>query len=140
MTAHTPDLSRRRLAQTVLFGAAAAAVLPAAASAAAPSPEENIVFSKEHPGAWAGREGTHVPQAKADAGMLTVTTPHVMTDAHYIVSHTVVLEDGKLLGRKTFTPKDMPVSTYALPAGYKGKVTVTSTCNQHDFWVASITV
>ena len=28
----------------------------------------------------------------------------------------------------------------ALPAGYKGKVTVTSTCNLHDFWVTSITV
>ena len=139
MISETTDLSRRRLAQTVLFGAATAA-LPAVASAAATSPEENIVFSKDHPGAWAGKEATHVPQAKADGGMLTVTTPHVMTDAHYIVSHTVVLEDGKLLGRKTFTPKDMPVSTYMLPAGYKGKVTVTSTCNQHDFWVSNITV
>jgi len=139
MISNVPDLSRRRLAQTVLFGAAAAA-LPAVASAAPASPEENIVFSKDHPGAWAGKEGTHVPVAKADGGMLTVTTPHVMTDAHYIVSHTVVLEDGKLLGRKTFTPKDMPVSTYTLPASYKGKVTVTSTCNQHDFWVSSLTV
>ena len=140
MSFTTTDLRRRDLARTVLFGAAAVVVLPAAASAAAPSPEENIVFSKEHPGAWAGKEGTHVPVAKVDAGMLTVTTPHVMTDAHYIVSHTVVLEDGKFLGRKTFTPKDMPMSTHALPAGYKGKVTVTSTCNQHDFWTASITV
>ncbi len=136
----TTDLSRRRLAQTVLFGAAAATLPAAAARAAAASPDENLIFTKEHPGAWAGKEGTHVPVAKVEGGMLTVTTPHVMTEAHYIVSHTVVLEDGKFLGRKTFTPKDMPVSTHALPAGYKGKVTVTSTCNQHDFWASSITV
>ena len=139
MSPTTPDLRRRDLAKTVLFGAAAAA-LPAAALAAPAGADENLVFSKDHPGYWAGREGTHVPVATVDGGMLTVTTPHVMTDAHYIVSHTVVLEDGKFLGRKTFTPKDMPMSTHALPAGYKGKVTVTSTCNQHDFWVASLTV
>ena len=58
----------------------------------------------------------------------------------FIVSHSVVLGGGQYLGRKTFTPADMPVSTYTLPAGYKGPVTVTSTCNLHDFWTATITV
>jgi superoxide reductase len=136
----TFDLRRRDFARTALLGAAAAAALPAVARAAAPSPEDNVVFTKDDPGHWAGKEATHVPVATVEGGMLTVKTPHPMSDAHYIVSHSVVLDGGKYLGRANFTPKDMPVSTYTLPAGYKGKVTVTSTCNLHDFWVTSITV
>jgi superoxide reductase len=135
----TFDLRRRDFARTALFGAAAAA-LPVVARAASADADDNVVFTKADPGHWAGKEATHVPVATVEGSALTVKTPHPMSEAHYIVSHSVVLEGGKYLGRANFTPKDMPVSTYTLPAGYKGKVTVTSTCNLHDFWVTSITV
>jgi superoxide reductase len=131
------DLRRRDLAKTVLAAAAAVSV-PAIARAA--GPDDNVVFTKDDPGHWAGKEATHVPVATVEGGMLTVKTPHPMSEAHFIVSHSVVLDGGKFLGRAVFTPKDQPVSMHALPAGYKGKVTVTSTCNLHDFWVTSITV
>ena len=135
------DLRRRDFAKTAIFGAAAAVGLPAApARAAAPGAEDNLVFTKDAPGHWAGKEATHVPVATVQGGVLTVKTPHPMSEEHYIVSHSVVLEGGKYLDRQVFTPKDQPTSTHNLPAGYKGKVTVTSTCNLHDFWVASITV
>lgn len=136
------DPRRRDFARTALFGAAAAAAgLPAVAHAAAPgAAEENVVFTKEDPGHWAGKEGAHVPVVTLEGSTLKVKTPHPMSEAHFIVSHSVVLEGGKYLGRAAFTPKDMPMSTHTLPAGYKGKVTVTSTCNLHDFWVSSITV
>ena len=52
----------------------------------------------------------------------------------------MVLDGGKYLDRKVFTPKDAPESMYTLPAGYKGKVIVTSTCNLHDWWTNTITV
>ena len=137
----TSDLRRRDFAKTALFGAAAAAAgLPAAAQAATTGAEENGVFTKDDPGHWAGKEATHVPVATVEGGMLTVKTPHPMSEAHFIVSHSVVLDGGKYLGRAVFTPKDQPTSTHMLPAGYKGKVTVTSTCNLHDFWVTSLTV
>jgi superoxide reductase len=134
-------LRRRDFAKTALFAAAAVGSLPAAArAAAAAGSDDNVVFTKDNPGHWAGKEATHLPVATVEGSMLTVKTPHPMTEAHYIVSHSVVLDGGKYLGRANFTPKDMPVSTHMLPAGYKGKVTVTSTCNLHDFWVASLTV
>jgi superoxide reductase len=82
----------------------------------------------------------HIPETTVAGGKLTIKTPHPMSEAHYIVSHTVVLADGTFLSRKTFTYKDEPVSEHALPAGYTGKVTVTSTCNQHDWWAKSISV
>jgi superoxide reductase len=140
MTSPTFDLRRRDLAKTALLAAAATALPAAAARAAMPSAENNLVFTKDDPGHWAGKEALHVPLATVAGSTLTVKTPHPMSEAHYIVSHSVVLDGGKYLSRAVFTPKDKPVSTHTLPAGYKGKVTVTSTCNLHDFWVASITV
>ncbi len=135
-----PNLRRRDFAMAAVFGAAAAAALPAAASAAEAGSEDNLIFTHDKPGHWAGKEATHTPTATVAGSTLTVTTPHPMSEAHFIVSHSVVLDNGVYLGRQNFTPKDMPVSTHTLPAGYKGKVILTSTCNLHDFWVATISV
>lgn len=140
MTATNPGLRRRDFAKTALFGAAASVVLPAAARAAEVRADRNLIFTHDDPGYWAGKEATHTPVTKVEGGILTVTTPHPMSEAHFIVSHSVVLDGGQYLGRAVFTPTSMPVSTHTLPPGYKGKVTVTSTCNLHDFWAATITV
>ena len=131
--------SRRDLAKLAFTGAAAMAVLPIAAARAADA-NTNVIFTKEDPGHWAGKEATHVPQVTVNGSMLMVKTPHPQSDAHFIVSHSVVLDGGKYLDRKVFTPKDAPESMYTLPAGYKGKVIVSSTCNLHDWWVNTITV
>ena len=136
----SPNLRRRDFAKAAFFGVTAAAALPAASRAAEADPHENLVFTHDKPGHWAGKEATHTPVATVAGSTLTVKTPHPMSEAHFIVSHSVVLDGGKYLGRQVFTPKDQPESTHTLPAGYKGKITVTSTCNLHDFWVATITV
>ncbi len=132
-------MKRRTMGMTVLSGAAVAAVLPAVAQAAA-GREQNVIFTASDPGHWAGVEALHVPVTSVTNGVLTVKTPHPMTAPHFIVSHTVVLAGGKFLDRKTFTWRDQPVSVHTLPAGYSGPVTITSTCNLHDFWVKQITV
>jgi superoxide reductase len=131
-------MQRRHLAGRAIAGAAIAAALPLTARAA--TTNENVVFTAANPGHWAGVESLHVPVLTVAGGTLTVKTPHPMTAPHFIVSHTVVLAGGKFLDRKTFVYTDAPVSTHTLPAGYKGKVTVTSTCNLHDFWVETIMV
>ena len=133
------NLRRRDIAKSALLGVVAVSV-PAAAHAAESASFQNVVFTKENPGHWAGKEGGHVPAATVSGDTLTVRTPHPMSDAHFIVSHTVVLDGGKYLDRATFTAKDQPVSTHTLPAGYKGGVTVTSACNLHDLWAATIMV
>jgi superoxide reductase len=139
MKSLSPDLRRRDFAKTAFMGAAIAASLPVTAARAAGT-NENVIFTKEDPAHWAGKEGTHVPVATVSGSTLSVKTPHPMSDAHFIVSHSVVLDGGKYLGRAVFTPKDQPVSTFTLPDGYKGAVTITSTCNLHDFWATTITV
>jgi superoxide reductase len=132
-------MHRRSFVTTALAGAAAAVTLPRIAQADQNNDWTNVVFTESDPGHWKDVEKLHVPVVKIDGRKMTVTTPHPMSEAHYIVSHTVVLEGGKFLDRKTFNWKDKPTSEHTLPEGYKGRVTVTSTCNLHDWWVKSIT-
>ena len=82
----------------------------------------------------------HVPVVEIKGSKITVRTPHPMSEEHYIVSHTVVLADGRFIGRKTFNWKDDPISEHSLPTGYRGSVTVTSTCNLHDLWIKKMKV
>jgi superoxide reductase len=133
-------MQRRQLASRTLAGVAIAASLPLAAKAASDR-AKNVVFTAADPGHWAGLEAIHVPDVTVSGSTLTVATlKHPMTQPHFIVSHTVVLEDGKFLGRKTFVYTDKPVSVYTLPAGYNGKIIATSTCNLHDLWLKITTV
>ena len=144
-------MQRRLLAKTALATAAAAIPVSALAQygtsqgsmgmSSGMDPELNIIFTEDNPGHWQQQMAQlHVPNVTVSGSQLSVVTPHPMSEAHYIVSHTVVLENGKFLDRKTFTWQDQPSSTHTLPAGYTGKVTVTSTCNLHDFWVKTISI
>ena len=134
-------MQRREFAKTAILGVVVSTVLPIAGRAEGADPYKNVVFTASDPGHWSPQiEKLHIPETTVAGGKLTIKTPHPMSEEHYIVSHTVVLGDGTFLSRKTFTYKDDPVSEHTLPAGYTGKVTVTSTCNQHDWWAKSISV
>jgi superoxide reductase len=133
-------MQRRDFAKSGILGVVVAAAMPAASRAASGDPYKNVVFTEDDPGHWEKAKALHIPQTTVAGGKLTIKTPHPMSEEHYIVSHTVVLGNGTFLGRKTFTYKDEPISEHTLPAGYTGKVTVTSTCNQHDWWAKSILV
>jgi superoxide reductase len=128
-------MKRRAFLNSALAGAAGVALVSGTAQAASASEWDNVIFTQDDPGHWKDVEKLHVPVLSIEGNTLTVTTPHPMSEAHYIVSHTVILERGRFLGRQTFTWKDKPVSTHTLPAGYKGKIIVTSTCNRHDWWL-----
>lgn len=110
------------------------------AVAAGPAPYANIIYTKSNPGRWAGKEGSHAPQVTVNGSKVTVVTNHPMSMEHFIVKHTLVLEDGTFVGDATFTPDVKPESSYELPADYKGKFSVTSFCNIHDFWMTDVTV
>jgi len=133
-------MKRRDLVVTALTGTAMSVALSGPTAAAESDTETNILFSGDNYGHWKGMAEHHVPVVKFNGGKITIRTPHSMSEAHYIVSHSVVLGDGKFLDRKTFTWKDQPVSEHTLPAGYTGSVTVTSTCNMHDIWVKTVKI
>jgi superoxide reductase len=122
--------------------ATAAATLGSTAQAAEGMslPTKNLVFTQENAGVWEAKKGSHLPKIEVTAGKVKVSTKHGHSAEHYITRHTLLLADGTVVGAKTFSPEDAPVSEYELPAGYKGKVFATSNCNQHDLWLAEATV
>ena len=103
-------------------------------------PSKNIVFTQDNAGIWEAKKGSHVPMIEAAEGKIKVTTNHGHSEEHYIVRHTLVLDDGTVVGATTFSPQDKPVSEYELPAGYRGKIYATSICNKHDLWLAAASV
>lgn len=111
------------------------------AFAASGSWPSNIVYTADDPGQWAGKVGGHAPKVSVKGKTVTITTDHGMTEKHYIVRHTLVSEDGTVLGAKTFYPSDEDaVSSFELPEGHSSKLYATSFCNKHDLWVTEFTV
>lgn len=100
----------------------------------------NIVYTKDNPGKWAKKVGSHAPEVVVADGKVSVATKHPMSEKHFIVRHTLVLADGTVVGGQVFTATDKPESSYELPAGYTGKVFATSFCNLHDFWLTEVTI
>jgi superoxide reductase len=87
------------------------------------------------------KEGAHVPKVTVAGGKVTILTPHPMTPPHFIVKHTLLTPEGKIIGEKTFTAADPKAeSAYDLPAGFKGALWATSFCNLHDLWLTELTV
>jgi len=103
-------------------------------------PAVNLLFTKEHAGRWQSKKGTHVPNIKVTGNLVKISTDHGQSKKHFIVRHTLLLEDGTVVGAKTFTANDAPISEHELPADYKGRIFATSFCNQHDLWLAETTL
>jgi superoxide reductase len=112
----------------------------AQASESALFPPKNLIFTHKNPGMWEKKKGSHIPDIEVTAGKVTITTNHSQSTSHYIVRHTLLLPDGTVVGSKTFTHDNEPMSEHELPAGYKGKIFATSFCNKHDLWLADAIV
>ena len=100
-----------------------------------------LIYTKDAPGRWAGKEGSHAPKVTVEGGNVKVVTSHPMTEKHFIVKHTLVTPGGKVIGEKTFASTDPAAeSSYELPGGFRGSLWATSFCNQHDLWLTEFTV
>jgi superoxide reductase len=107
------------LKATLALGAAVAVGSASRSIASTGTFPAGVVYTAENPGQWAAKVGSHAP----------------------IVSHTLVAEDGTLIGAITFAPDDKEaVSTYELPAKAGSTIYATSFCNQHDFWLTEFTL
>lgn len=132
--------NRREFIKGSLVAAAALTVASPNFASAAGTPD-GIVYTAENPGKYSKKVGSHLPQIEVSGRKVMVNTKHGMSAAHYIVRHTLVLENGEVLGAKNFKPDaQKAVSTYDLPTGYKGKIYATSFCTLHDLWMNTATV
>lgn len=132
---------RRDFIKGSLAAAAVAAAGGAAPLRAATKFPAGLVYTKDTPGRWAGKEGAHAPKVTIEGKTVKIVTPHPMSEKHYIVRHTLLTPEGKPLGDKVFANTDKAAeSTYELPEGFKGALWATSFCNLHDLWLTEFTV
>jgi superoxide reductase len=103
-------------------------------------PPENLIFTDKNGGKWQSKIGLHVPIVEVVNNKVKIRTEHGQSERHYIVRHTLLLDDGTVVGATTFSFNDAPISDYTLPAGYKGRIFATSFCNKHDLWLTEATV
>jgi len=129
---------RRQFLKTTLALVAGMTIGAVDASADVGPCPRGLLYSESDPGMWSGKEKSHVPQVSLDGGKVTIETNHPMSNDHYIVRHTLVSADGKVIGAQVFTAEDKPKSTYAIPG--KGEYYATSFCNLHDLWVTKFTI
>ncbi|MEA2116732.1 MAG: desulfoferrodoxin family protein [Thermodesulfobacteriota bacterium] len=132
--------NRRDFLKTTAVAASVMALGSTSTVFASSAPYAGVVYTKDQPGQWAKKVATHAPAVTVEGAMVSLVTTHPMSEAHYIVRHTVVLADGTFVGGKTFSAADKPESSFELPAGYKGKAYATSFCNKHDMWLTEFTV
>jgi superoxide reductase len=142
-------MDRRNFLKVGMGGAAAGVLLPQQLLAhdAADGMAGGVYYTAEHPGRWANKVGSHLPQMEAVAGADGGVTVKVVTKhgqhgyEHYIVKHQLLDANYQFLAETMFDPdKDEAESEYKLPAGYKGKVYALSMCNKHDNWLNGIEV
>jgi len=131
---------REFLRKGILVFAGSVAGRPARVFASPGVFPKGLVYTREDPGKWAKKVGSHAPKIDADGLRVTITTEHPMTQEHYIVRHTLVTADGDVLGGRTFYPSDgKAVSVYVLDSPHNPKLYATSFCNLHDFWLTEFT-
>ncbi len=142
-------MDRRDFMRIGLAGGVAGAVLPQSLVAAEQSPNMagGVYYTKENPGHWAKKVGSHLPNlelVKGADGAVTVkvSTKHGQNGyKHYIVKHQLLDGNYRFIAETMFDPdKDDADSEYKLPAGYKGMVYATSMCNKHDVWLNGVEV
>jgi len=121
-----------------------AALLTPAAGAQENSMENP--YTKDNPGPWAGKEGSHVPQiayVKAGSGLkVTVKVAHPMDPKapHYIMWIKLLDGDGNTLGQKDFVATDpAPIATFDLTSAPQ-KLKAYERCNLHGIWLNQASV
>ena len=66
-----------------------------------------LVYTKDNLGRWAGKEGAHVPKVTVAGRKVTILTPHPMTPPHFIVKHTLLTPEGKVIGVLAFNNREV---------------------------------
>jgi superoxide reductase len=107
---------------------------------------EEVVYTRSDPGAWGGKEDSHVPliaYEKTETGLkVTVTVNHEMNPdtPHYILA--IMLKDGEdnLLGEKELQATDEKAeATFALTT-IPEKLKAYERCNLHGLWMDEVDV
>jgi len=118
------------------------------AEKAAPEPaaKEEPVYTRADPGAWEGKESSHIPvivYKKTGTGLdVTVTVNHVMDPAipHYIESIRLMDGEGHVLGEASFVATDKKAEATFKLTSAPAKLVAIERCNAHGLWKEEVPV
>ncbi len=134
-------VTRRNFIKASILAVGASPAIPLAVKGS-PSIQSvaDTVNISEHPEKPSKKASCHAPVVTQQEEQITVETRHCMNESHYIVRHTLITEDGQVIGKKIFSQRDdRAVSTFHVPRG-TGACYATSFCNKHDLWVTAFTI
>ena len=124
-------------------------LLPAACSRSQDEPAaqtEEAVFTREDPGAYGGKEDSHVPNVayeKTESGLrVTVSVSHEMNaeKPHYIMWIQLKDGEGNLLGEKQFQATDEKAEAVFELTTVPGKLVAFEKCSLHGLWKEEVEV
>ena len=109
-------------------------------------PTESIVYTRDDPGAWGGKEDSHIPQIvweKTVTGLkVTVSVNHEMSAGkpHYIMWIRLWDETGQILGEKEFQPDNQKAEAVFEIEGMPAVLKAYQKCNLHGIWMEVVDV
>ncbi len=101
-----------------------------------------VFYTKESPGRWKKKAGSHSPIInKTDTGVQVVTGHPMKANDHWIIKHILLDRDFNFITEKMFNPaKDKSaISNFSLPSN-SGVIYALSVCNKHDSWLSVLEV
>ncbi len=107
---------------------------------------EEIIYTRSDPGAWDGKEDSHVPQIvyeRMETGLkVTVTVSHEMNPEtpHYIMNIKLKDGEGRLLGEKEFQATDEKAEAIFELTTVPSKLIAYERCNLHGLWMDEVAV
>ncbi len=155
--ADNTSFSRRDFLKTLSVGAAVA-LFPIACSYKEAEVGEDgsvdevfgdaTVYTRNDPGAWGGKQDSHVPEAiltkldEAGNYRVDVTVQHEMVPSHWIKQ--IWLRNGKkeILAEKVLQPSDPAPAQASFTANVNNveKFVVYELCNLHGLWMAEYAI
>jgi superoxide reductase len=124
-------------------------LLPMACSRSQDEPAEQTeeaVFTREDPGAYGGKEDSHVPNVayeKTESGFrVTVSVSHEMNaeKPHYIMWIQLKDGEGNLLAEKQFQATDEKAEAVFELTTVPGKLVAFEKCSLHGLWKEEVEV
>ena len=101
-----------------------------------------LFYTKDAPGRWAKKAGSHSPIIeKISSGMKVLTSHPMEPGKHWIIKHVLLDKDFKFIAENIFDPSKhkAAISDFKL-SGQSGAVYALSVCNLHDSWLSVIEV
>ena len=141
-------MNRRSFIRIGVVGAATGIIAPATvlAGSAGEKISNNmaggVFYTKESPGRWEKKAGSHSPIIeKVDAGVRVVTGHPMKPNDHWIIKHVLLDSDFKFISENIFDPmKDKAAISNFNLSGQTGAVYALSVCNLHDSWLTMLEI